>query len=809
MGPEERDWVDVANNVLLKCHINLRLERISECDANVFVALYEAILGEKVPDYVVAERQEDDIHNVQSVIDSLALDYLQISLSHITGENIVRGEKESIRNLLEIFDGLLDYLIEQQSDEEPQHKGLSGKTSAANASYQHRNQDTDKMQCHLLTIHSALQSSEHSLHSWDGNELKSTELIRLGDSAHMFMAKQKVLAAVLPQVETVEDTLSTTLLKEPLWPAIPLQSPYQTTTQRSLPSADDAPFSEDQTIQKSENVCYEIVSSDGFQINKKLNVPVTSNFLVETEKFELCQSGVDSEESEHQGKVDLTVPRQIVSCTQPDGYRKVEEKEEREEEQTNRSPGIHVIHRDRRQGVGLSSIDSSLSLRSQKNKEAEQELHDMSEKLSRRLEELDLMLKRALNEIGEMCEPGEEDKQSHHSDSIMECVINMSSSCHSRAHTHSLPPFPSPAQHSNQQDVLIKDSYNASHSQQPLRNTQFTDSICKDRLEPLVLQEQADMTAERPHAQKMEPEYHQAVCREAPSVHRSCTKSPFSRTSGAKLQQTVRRETHLLRVKDNNLLPILLEEFPQVQLSPHTLSRMWKQQLHQIDQLSSSQNQNRQTQSKLLKQLEDAQKRHDMLVQIIHKEKEHNRRLREFRERIQQQKSAQNKLREQRQQVARAKKYYSIYHTQLRSRLMQAKTQEEQKLKQIFEEGLELQKAHLREQRAYTKELRQENYRKYKDEIEAMESYYRDQFSLLAETLAHEKQDIQIRKKAQEKAVQKMKRELRNKMEKEIGELQKVIIQNDENNYFRDLDVEHLQKRVQMASFQYTTSCLQ
>uniref|UniRef100_A0A672L443 DUF5745 domain-containing protein n=1 Tax=Sinocyclocheilus grahami TaxID=75366 RepID=A0A672L443_SINGR len=442
------DLVDMANNVLLKCHINLRLERISECDANVFVALYEAILGEKVPDYVAAERQEDDIHNVQSVIDSLALDYLQISLSHITGENIVRGEKESIKNLLEIFDGLLDYLIEQQSDEEPQHKGdLYLTNSFLFASAHYLNKRTEITRCS-----SVLQSIEHSLHSWDGNEFKSTELIQLGDSAHMFMAKQEV--------------------------------------------------------------------------------------------------------------------------------------------------------------------------------------------------------------------------------------------------------------------------------------------------------------------------------------------------------------------KDNNLLPILLEEFPRVQLSPHTLSRMWKQQLRQIDQLSSSQNQNRQTQSKLLKQLEEAQKRHDMLVQIIHKEKEHNRRLREFRERIQQQKSAQNKLREQRQQVARAKKYYSVYHVQLRARLMQAKTQEEQKLKQIFEEGLELQKAHLREQRAYTKELRQENYRKYKYEIEAMENYYRDQFSLLAETLAHERQDIQIRKKAQEKALQKMKRELRNKTEKEIGELQKVIIQNDENNYFRDLDVERLQKRVQMASFQYTTSCL-
>lgn len=29
--------------------------------------------------------QEDDAHNMQSVIDSLALDYLQVSLSHITG----------------------------------------------------------------------------------------------------------------------------------------------------------------------------------------------------------------------------------------------------------------------------------------------------------------------------------------------------------------------------------------------------------------------------------------------------------------------------------------------------------------------------------------------------------------------------------------------------------------------------------------------------------------------------------------------------------------------------------------------------
>uniref|UniRef100_A0A668A1F3 Centrosomal protein 95 n=1 Tax=Myripristis murdjan TaxID=586833 RepID=A0A668A1F3_9TELE len=112
------NWVDVANDLLSKCHINLRLRKVTDCDANVFIALYESILGEKVPDYIAAPCcQEDDVHNVQSVIDSLALDYLQISLSHITGENIVRGDKESIKNLLEIFDGLLEYLNEEISEE--------------------------------------------------------------------------------------------------------------------------------------------------------------------------------------------------------------------------------------------------------------------------------------------------------------------------------------------------------------------------------------------------------------------------------------------------------------------------------------------------------------------------------------------------------------------------------------------------------------------------------------------------------------------------------------------------------------------
>lgn len=53
-----------------------------------------------------------------------------------------------------------------------------------------------------------------------------------------------------------------------------------------------------------------------------------------------------------------------------------------------------------------------------------------------------------------------------------------------------------------------------------------------------------------------------------------------------------------------------------------------------------------------------------------------------------------------------------------------------------------------------------------------------------------------------------MKRELRSRMEREIGELQKIILQNNEDDYIQDLEVQRLRNRIQMASFQYNTSYL-
>lgn len=50
-------------------------------------------------------------------------------------------------------------------------------------------------------------------------------------------------------------------------------------------------------------------------------------------------------------------------------------------------------------------------------------------------------------------------------------------------------------------------------------------------------------------------------------------------------------------------------------------------------------------------------------------------------------------------------------------------------MKNLFEEGLEIQKQRLRELRSYTKEQREDQRKRHRDELESMENYYKDQVS--------------------------------------------------------------------------------
>ncbi|XP_026215300.1 centrosomal protein of 95 kDa [Anabas testudineus] len=878
MGTQEgeRDWVDVANDLLSKCNINLKLKKLTDCHANVFISLYENILGENVPDYIAAPRsQEDDIHNVQAVIDSLSLDYLQISLSHITGENVVIGDKESIGNLLEIFDGLLEYLneeMESQNGEElndNRSKDVYTETKQPASCDPTEEKETEQERASLSsTGESTVRSSKHSLHSWNAEEMGSTsELIGLGVSARTFTDKEEGLADPPQSSQTVIASgpldAQDTPLTEPLHSAIALKPPNQSNTPQEpdrdtcSPSQSPPGVGLNQTEEEAIPVTTEAseqvpdsVATNGIQSpavsEKSLSSQQRARTEVEGETLELTNRG----------------PRKVLFHTQPDVlFLTLQDETARttpsppdteEEEQGADDLGytqrLQDMKMGRRNRTGLSNrveeeFEEPLSYRRQSNRKAEEELHHISEKLSNRLEELDQMLKRVLGESGESSEDREEDKLSHHSDSIRECHRiprhTGTPDTESSHPTCSLSPSPPRARRSlqGQLEHAMAEALNLDDRKQT--NLTATDRVKRRELQHMSShrkhhkylekaayeeelkryedKKRADLNKARIKAQEAEREYREAILGDVSQVPRlspAKTKDQhrpqrYTQSTPGRRRREAPRKAQSMKVKENELLPVLLEELPHLHISPHALGRMWEQQMQQVDRLHElSSSRSHQRSSKLSRQVEEAQRKHDLLVDIICKEQDHNKRLRDFKERIQQQKLTQNRLREQRQQIARAKKYHNDYHVQHRARLMRARTKEERMFRQLFEEGLELQKVRLREQRAYAREQRLEHQRRHQDQIKSMENYYKDQFSLLAEKLAQERQEIQVRKKAQEKALLKMKRELRCRMEREIGELQKIIVQNNEEDYIQDLEVQRLRNRIQMASFQYNTSYL-
>ncbi|XP_034543581.1 centrosomal protein of 95 kDa-like isoform X2 [Notolabrus celidotus] len=853
MGTQEgeRDWVDVANDLLSKCHINLRLRKLADCDGSAFIALYESILGEKVPDYIAAPcSQEDDFHNVQSVIDSLSLDYLQISLSHITGENIVRGDREAIKNLLEIFDGLLEYLKEEISEEsqdgelndslnEDAPDGTKEPTSGDGGEQKEAEPERAPASS---SGESAVHTSEHSLHSGSPEDKGSTsELIGLGASARTFTDKQE---DTVPSSGPLDPPLT-----EPLHSAIALQPPYQRDTPHR-PDADPPSLSQPPAAA----AISEQAREDTAPVTSETSPPAAETATTNGQQSpppaasEIPPSSQQRAETETEAEALEPTnggPRRVLFHTQPDVLFLTLQDEmaattpsppDTEEEEDEEDLNYTATQLDRRRGhrettghsrSEVEGLEDPLVNRRQRNKKAEEELHHISEKLSHRLQELDQMLKRVLSESGESSEVREED----HGDSV-----TVSETPDHQA--SSLPPSPprvGPSLQGQLEEAMAEAlslddgrQTNLTVSNQTRRKeTQhrpphrkhskyLQNKAYEKELKRYEDKERADLDKARFKAQEAEQQYRDALLSDVsqtsrPSPARTKTTQRSRRiaqTSPGRRRHEANRKAASLTVKENELLPVLLEELPHLHISPRALGRMWEQQMQQVDRLHGMSSSRGPRRNKLSTQVEDAQRKHDLLVEIVRKDQDHNKRLRDFKDRIQQQKSTQNRLREQRQQVARAKKYHNDYHVQHRARLMRARTKEERMFRQLFDEGLELQKERLREQRAYAREQRLEHQRRHQDHIKSLENYYKDQFSLLAEKLAEERQDIQVRKRAQEKALLKMKRELRSRMELEIGELQKIIIQNDEDDHFQDLEVQRLRNRVHMASFQHNTSYL-
>ncbi|NWS94641.1 CEP95 protein, partial [Mionectes macconnelli] len=805
------DWVDVANGLLRSCRINQRIKHLSECGADVFVRLYESILGEKVPDFIATPRsQEDDAHNVQAVIDSLALDYLQVSLSHITGENIVKGERESIKNLLEIFDGLLEYLTE--ASESSSHTGAEANVLSSHeiqtASQEQLEGTTDQ-----LTEHSILSAAEGSHSEYfiltcetDGSE-STGELIRLGDTAHSFSRREEGWMEPVRAAEPHQEGLSAraTKLGEPIQQAIPLLPPFQP----SHPGWRGHHSSDTQAAA--------LASCQG------VNIPAGAGqaeaaphpYLPSAAAVGAKVASAGAEDSET--KVPL-VHEPSISASSSDEkfslqFEQLTETPRPESRYLPRTPRQVYRYED----STTDSFEDSLSQGPAKKKLPEQELHEASEKLSRRLNELDLMLKRALGECSRE-ELTDEDNLSQHSDSVMDYGHRTAGRGNHFPRYPSRPRSLSPPSHlyQHQEDKLCGNEHIKTircqlqkERDERTRKAKIVNKAYEDELRIYEAREKLRLCKLREVLKEIEQEYKENIFKEPPKVSQPV--KVYSRKTtprNPKYSQWIPnrgamkpKQADPMTIRDNDLLVKLLQEFPSLHISHRTLNKMWERQLAHTEHLQAAPGRAR---PKLLHEIQQALRKHELLAAIIRKDQEHSKRLQEFKTRISRQKWAQNKVTEKRQQVARARRYYEDYRVQLRAKLMRARTREEKIFKNLFEEGLEIQKQRLRDLRAYAQEKRDEQRREHQNELESMENYYKGQFAMLAEAVAQEFQQIQTREKAQAQMLQKSKRELRSKMEKEIQQLQAAIMHNDDDTFFQELEADRLRSRLQMASFQYS-----
>ncbi|XP_032471905.1 centrosomal protein of 95 kDa isoform X1 [Phocoena sinus] len=816
MAGSEAEWVTIANNLLLQCHIHLRIRELEDCDADVFIALYQSILGEKVPDLIAIPRsQEDEAHNVQAVIDSLALDYLQVSLSHITGENIVKGDKESIKNLLEIFDGLLEYLTEHISEtsHEKSETGQRSKESHRGDPLEERESTKESRSSWKRVSFERCSSSSEALGpSWGGNEAEATgEIIRLGDTAHTFSLRsndaqgpnemQSKKASTLPCSDSHEEVLNTPSssflsksgtsfvedteipsvdmipnarkLGEPIRSAIPLHPPYH-------PSEPRAPCPIGKEYLRSSH-CSPTVNSTG----------EGTAFSVEPDNRVFLTSKLSKDGKQEMYPVQVQDPR---TRKLPKGKR-----------YENRT--------------AVSSWDSPSFQRAEKRL-TEQELHAVSEKLSQRLSELDWMLKSALGDrikektsfeeedIGnEEVESGNDETLSQHSDSILEYGpkkqrpgLAMHRKPPSRAHSLS----PSPINKNKQFHMERKRQRKPKETD--IRRFQakaITEAFEKELRRNKVQENIGPLGIN--DKEETEKIYRETVHKGTPKhsqpwkIYSRKTTTPGPRGGLPKPNKAIP-----MKVNERSLLPLMLEQFPFLYVSGQTLGKMWRQQIAQVEQLKKEAYRENRSKKKLQDEIEEALRRHDLLTVLIKKEYEHNKRLQDFKDRIHRQKLTQSKIKENRQQTVRARKYYDDYKVQLHSKMMRMRTREEMIFKKLFEEGLQIQKQRLRDLRNYAKEKRDEQKRQHQNELDSMENYYKDQFSLLAEAISQERQELKAREKSQAQMLYKVKRELRSKMEKEIQQLQYMITQNDDDAFFRELEAERFKSRLHLASFQYS-----
>ena len=268
-------------------------------------------------------------------------------------------------------------------------------------------------------------------------------------------------------------------------------------------------------------------------------------------------------------------------------------------------------------------------------------------------------------------------------------------------------------------------------------------------------------------------------------------------TADSELSEYEPLQARVIRT-DDNIFPTIKREFPYMELSPTASRRLWSKQMRQIEALTKSA---QPTQTKQYRELLEAEKRQIATLDILNKDLQHARRVRDMQLKAEGEQRMKSQLREQRTAQAKSKQYYKEYELRMKSRLQKKRTKEEIAFQKIFEDALEIQKERVRELKHFSREKQALEMQTQQDSLQSLENYYKDKFMMLTEKIAHETRGDIKRKRNENIETKRMRRDVRLKFESEIQKLQDHIDDVENDTHFRELDAVKFRDNLRAATF--------
>uniref|UniRef100_A0A1I8HBF0 DUF5745 domain-containing protein n=1 Tax=Macrostomum lignano TaxID=282301 RepID=A0A1I8HBF0_9PLAT len=232
---------------------------------------------------------------------------------------------------------------------------------------------------------------------------------------------------------------------------------------------------------------------------------------------------------------------------------------------------------------------------------------------------------------------------------------------------------------------------------------------------------------------------------------------------------------------DPQLLPELLSEFPFLDVSEATLrqmrDRLDRHSRHMAATAASASRGAGGRGNKAAAVVADAERRQRLLVESLRREAAAAERQREH-------------------ESAKARQYYDQFVARQRARMLAKRSVEEQVFRRLFTEALQLQRQRIREHRTRARDHQAELHKRTADEVASMENFYRDRFAMLAESLATERRELQVRERAHDHLVRGLSRDLRRRMETEVRDIQEQLARDQDDAHFRQLDADQVLARL-------------